>query len=168
MEDKLDFDENGCYLFDFETRDDYKNDSSSEEADTNHEDRDLAVDVPNAPSNTQSLATNESSHLHGDELPQTSSADTVLILNELRKINATVECLSDRLSSTEKSVSSLKKKLGKNKKTTGKIAVDIPIEVRVSTYYIICSYSTSAWNLSRRTFQIKDRIQYKGQILWSL
>ena len=71
------------------------------------------------------------------ELPQGSSEDTVLILKELRKINSAVETLSNRLSKTEKNLSSLKIKMvkGKSKKITKK-GIEVSLDVRVSIYIV--------------------------------
>ena len=129
---ELDYDDHeqdhGCYVFDFEKDNDSHENSDSISDDDSHTEDNHGTEV--ADENPKTPATQE-------EIPQTSSEDTVLILQELRKLNATVECLSNRLSNTEKNLSSLKKKMGKGKdKKTKKVAVDVPIEVRVSSYSI--------------------------------
>ena len=114
----------GCYIFDFDNKNDHdshensgssSDDADDNDADDNH-DHDGLTDGNKTPEN------------QSDELPQASSADTMLILNELRKLNSTVESLSKRLSSTERNLSSLKKK-----KKPKKAAIDVPVEVRVSS-----------------------------------
>ena len=72
---ELDYgDDHGCYIFDFDNKNDHdsheNSGSSSDDADDNH-DHDGLTDGNKTPEN------------QSDELPQASSADTVLILNEL-------------------------------------------------------------------------------------